>query len=107
MDVFFGSTRALWNYGAEAPGLATIAKGIAVHTSSISRVEKSRDETPMATVLRTGIHDDGPGFDLQTVRQRSSGLQLVQGLARQLRGQFEVTRNPNTRCSVLFSKAMA
>jgi PAS domain S-box-containing protein len=53
------------------------------------------------------VEDEGPGFDLQTVRQRSSGLQLVQGLARQLRGQFEVTRNPNTRCSVLFSKAMA
>src|SRR5262249_7563276 len=32
------------------------------------------------------VEDDGRGFDLSSVRQRSSGLQLVQGLARQLRG---------------------
>jgi len=49
------------------------------------------------------VEDEGPGFDLQAVRARSSGLQLIQGLARQLRGQFEVTRNPKTRCSVHFS----
>jgi len=47
------------------------------------------------------VEDDGPGFDLSAVRQRSSGLYLVQGLARQLRGQFEVSKNP-TRCSVRF-----
>ena len=49
------------------------------------------------------VEDDGPGFDLKSVRQRSSGLQLVQGLARQLRGEFDVSRNPYTRCSVKFS----
>jgi PAS domain S-box-containing protein len=49
------------------------------------------------------VEDDGPGFDLEAVRQRSSGLQLVQGLARQLRGRFDVTQNPATRCSVQFS----
>jgi two-component sensor histidine kinase len=49
------------------------------------------------------VEDDGPGFDLESVRHRSSGLRLVQGLARQLRGQFEVTRTPATRCSVQFS----
>jgi two-component sensor histidine kinase len=49
------------------------------------------------------VEDDGPGFDLATVRNRSSGLQLVQGLARQLRGHFEVTRTPSTRCVVRFS----
>jgi PAS domain S-box-containing protein len=48
------------------------------------------------------VEDDGPGFDLQLVRQRSSGLKLVQGLARQLGGTFEVTRRPATRCSVRF-----
>lgn len=48
------------------------------------------------------VEDDGPGFDLEAVRQQSSGLRLVQGLARQLRGHFEVTSNP-TRCSVRFS----
>jgi PAS domain S-box-containing protein len=49
------------------------------------------------------VEDDGPGFDIQAVRQRSSGLQLIQGLARQLRGKFEVSRQPKTRCSVWFS----
>jgi two-component sensor histidine kinase len=41
------------------------------------------------------IEDDGEGFDLNAVRRTSSGLQLVSGLARQLQGSFEVTRNPS------------
>jgi PAS domain S-box-containing protein len=48
------------------------------------------------------VEDDGPGFDLELVQQRSSGLKLVQGLARQLGGKFEVTSIPATRCSVRF-----
>jgi two-component sensor histidine kinase len=48
------------------------------------------------------VEDDGPGFELQSVQRRSSGLALVQGLARQLGGEFEVTRTPATRCSVRF-----
>jgi two-component sensor histidine kinase len=47
------------------------------------------------------VEDDGPGFDLHSI-PRSSGLRLVQGLARQLRGKFEVTRATTTRCSVRF-----
>ena len=49
------------------------------------------------------VEDDGPGFDYESVRRRSSGLQLVQGLARQLRGRFEVSRYP-TRCTIRLSK---
>ena len=48
------------------------------------------------------VEDDGPGFDLQSVQRRSSGLALVQALARQLGGKFEVIRTPGTRCSVRF-----
>jgi PAS domain S-box-containing protein len=48
------------------------------------------------------VEDDGPGFDLPSVQQRSSGLALVRGLARQLRGEFEVARTPATRCSLRF-----
>jgi PAS domain S-box-containing protein len=48
------------------------------------------------------VEDDGPGFDLQSAQRRSSGLALVQGLARQLRGKFEVTRTGATQCSVRF-----
>ena len=48
------------------------------------------------------VEDDGPGFDLESVQRRSSGLALVQGLARQLGGKCEVIRTPATRCSVRF-----
>jgi two-component sensor histidine kinase len=48
------------------------------------------------------VADDGPGFDLPAVRSRSSGLQLVLGLARQLRGHFEVKRLPSTQCILQF-----
>lgn len=41
------------------------------------------------------VEDDGPGFELSAVQQNSSGLRLVQGLARQLRGEFEVTHAPS------------
>jgi two-component sensor histidine kinase len=44
------------------------------------------------------VEDEGEGFDLDAVRKTSSGLQLVSGLARQLQGSFEVTRNPSTAC---------
>ena len=48
------------------------------------------------------VEDGGPGFDLNEVRGHSSGLRLIEGLARQLRGRFEVGRDP-TRCSLRFS----
>jgi two-component sensor histidine kinase len=46
------------------------------------------------------VDDGGPGFDLQAVTGRSSGLKLVQLLARQLRGHLEVS---NGRCSLRFA----
>ena len=49
------------------------------------------------------VEDPGAGFDLPSVRKRSSGLQLVEGLARQLGGKFEVATGPVTRCIVRFS----
>jgi signal transduction histidine kinase len=47
------------------------------------------------------VEDDGPGFDLDSMRRHSSGLRLVEGLARQLRGRFEVSRQPS-RCAIRF-----
>jgi PAS domain S-box-containing protein len=49
------------------------------------------------------VEDNGPGFDLEAVKEQSSGLKLVQLLARQLRGHFEVTNEPFTRCSLRFN----
>ena len=48
------------------------------------------------------VEDEGPGFELESVIQQSSGLKLVQLLARQLHGQLEVIRKPFSRCTVRF-----
>jgi PAS domain S-box-containing protein len=48
------------------------------------------------------VEDPGPGFELAAVRRRSSGLRLVEGLARQLGGKFAVSSGVVTRCCVTF-----
>jgi PAS domain S-box-containing protein len=48
------------------------------------------------------VEDDGPGFNLEAVSNRSSGVKLVQLLARQLRGRLEVSAKPTSRCTVRF-----
>jgi PAS domain S-box-containing protein len=48
------------------------------------------------------IEDGGPGFDLAGVKTQSSGLKLVQLLARQLRGEFDATSTPRSRCTLRF-----
>ena len=52
------------------------------------------------------VEDDGEGFDLETVRGISSGIQLVLGLARQIRGTIDVMRNPS-RVTLRFSAERA
>lgn len=47
------------------------------------------------------VEDEGPGFELSSVRSSSSGLRLVEGLVRQIGGTFEVGRHPS-RCTVTF-----
>lgn len=78
-------------------------------TNSIKHAAEGRDDANIRVGLTKTegefllfVEDDGPGFDFEQVRNRSSGLRLVQGLARQLRGRFEVTTTPLTRCSVHF-----
>jgi two-component sensor histidine kinase len=48
------------------------------------------------------VEDDGPGFDFESVKNESSGLKLVQLLARQLGGHLEVSRKPASRCTIRF-----
>jgi PAS domain S-box-containing protein len=57
--------------------------------------------------LEMYVEDDGAGFELDAVRNRSSGLQLVLGLARQLQGTFQVARTPSSRASVRFTAGIA
>jgi PAS domain S-box-containing protein len=49
------------------------------------------------------VEDDGPGFTPAS-RKHSSGLSLVQALARQLKGKLEIGTTGATRCAVLFSE---
>jgi two-component sensor histidine kinase len=48
------------------------------------------------------VEDDGPGYNYKPNGRRSSGLGLVAGLTRQLRGTFEVERGRGARCTVRF-----
>jgi PAS domain S-box-containing protein len=48
------------------------------------------------------VEDEGVGFDYKPNGKRSSGLGLVHGLTRQLRGTFEVERGNGARCIVRF-----
>jgi PAS domain S-box-containing protein len=57
------------------------------------------------TTLALAVEDDGPGFDLDEVRGRSSGLAIVQGLARQLGGALIVTRTPKSCCRIEFPQS--
>lgn len=52
------------------------------------------------------VEDDGPGFDLHETGRRSSGLGLISGLARQLRGTFTVERGAGARCIVRFPETL-
>jgi two-component sensor histidine kinase len=48
------------------------------------------------------VEDNGPGFDVEQARKRSSGLGLVIALARQVNGVFTVERKSGARCAVKF-----
>jgi PAS domain S-box-containing protein len=74
--------------------------GVRAGENGTIRVALARE--PDGLVL--SVEDDGPGFDLQAVRGRSSGLRLVEGLSRQIRGHFEVTRTPTSRCTLRFHR---
>jgi PAS domain S-box-containing protein len=74
--------------------------GVGADGRGTIRVALARD----ADGFVLSVEDEGPGFDLHAVRGRSSGLRLVDGLARQIRGQFDVSRSPATRCTLRFRR---
>jgi PAS domain S-box-containing protein len=61
--------------------------------------------TQDADGFNLSVEDSGPGFEFSEARKRSSGLGLVQGLVRQIGGQFAVERAPGARCIVRFPAA--
>src|SRR5262249_3654350 len=74
--------------------------GIGAGEGGTIRVALARESDGLAL----SVEDDGPGFDLPAVRGRASGLRLVEGLSRQIRGRFDVTRTPTTRCTLRFHR---
>ena len=48
------------------------------------------------------VEDDGPGFQSEETGRRSSGLGLVQGMMRQLGGEFTVEQGSGGRCVIRF-----
>ncbi|HET7718064.1 MAG TPA: PAS domain S-box protein, partial [Bauldia sp.] len=61
-----------------------------------------------AEALELSVEDGGPGFELAAAtHRRSSGLGLVNGLARQLGGSFSVERRKGARCIVRFPERRA
>ena len=53
------------------------------------------------------VQDNGGGFEPHETGRRASGLGLVAGLTRQLRGTFTVERNGGARCIVRFPETRA
>jgi PAS domain S-box-containing protein len=79
-------------------------------TNAVKHATKDRTEQAVRVGLteKSGefelyVEDGGDGFDLDAVRKGASGLQLVFGLARQLRGTFEVVRTPSSRAVLRFA----
>ena len=78
-------------------------------TNAVKHAQNGRDQVAIRLGLTREagsyvlyIEDDGPGFEFEKARRRSSGLGLVIGLARQLGGTFQVERAPGARCTVRF-----
>jgi len=76
-----------------------VKHGLGGRERGVIRVKLAR----LGAGMELSVEDDGPGFELGRVNGRSSGLKLVEGLARQLRGRFEVTSGEVTRCSLRFA----
>lgn len=65
-------------------------------------VEVGLDEGEGELVLR--VSDSGPGFAPGTEELRSSGLNIVRGLCRQIGGALAVSEGPGARCTVRFAR---
>ncbi len=61
-------------------------------------VRLQRDQNDIVLI----VEDDGRGFERHDTGRRSSGLGLIAGLSRQLRGTFTVERGAGARCVVRF-----
>jgi PAS domain S-box-containing protein len=76
--------------------------------SAVKRAHGRKRDSPITVRLIAQADEielsveDALGFELEHSRRRTSGLGLVEGLARQLGGSFKVERDGGTRCIVQF-----
>jgi two-component sensor histidine kinase len=87
--------------------LALILNELLTNAAKHGSKDTAKDGIRVGLTEREGrfelyVEDDGAGFDLDAVRETSSGLRLVRGLARQLNADFVVTRVPS-RASLRFT----
>jgi PAS domain S-box-containing protein len=87
--------------------LALIVNELITNAVQHGRGERSRVAIEISLIKQQNewvlsVTDDGPGFEPKETGRRASGLGLVRGLARQLRGTLEVTRTPGAHCVVRF-----
>jgi PAS domain S-box-containing protein len=80
--------------------LALILNELLTNAAKHGIKDPSKETVRVGLIHREGqfelyVEDDGPGFQIDAVRQASSGLRLVVGLARQLHATFDVTRAPS------------
>jgi two-component sensor histidine kinase len=90
----------------DAMPLALILNELLTNAAKHGCKEGAKSQIRVGLTNRRGlelyVEDDGSGFDLNSVMDQSSGLKLVQLLARQVRGQLEVSRRPASRCTLRF-----
>jgi PAS domain S-box-containing protein len=79
--------------------------------SAVKRAHGRTGDSPIAVRLSAqadeielSVEDDVVGLELEHTNRRTSGLGLVEGLARQLGGSFKVERDGTTRCIVQFKR---
>jgi PAS domain S-box-containing protein len=77
-----------------------------VHVTLSSQGHSLSQEGLSQEGLVLHVEDGGPGFDFERVRASSSGLRLVDGLARQLGGKLTSTRTPRSRCGIEFPRGL-
>ena len=114
LAVSLGSALGLVAGGSRDVGARAASASPAAAPTAVSSVTSCADDGTPGTLraavdaasdgdtIRLTVDDEGPGFDFEKARKRSSGLGLVVALAQQLGGTFSVECKRGARCRVTF-----
>lgn len=98
----------------ELPGFVALPLGLILNellTNSIKHGINARRGCVRVSLKTIGdsvelrVEDNGPGLRLSEAVSRNSGLMLVEHLASQLHGQFQMLPGPGGRCVLRFNRA--